>query len=203
MPISSTEPPRPLDRLRRIPWRRWNRALHRDIGYLAAGLTVLYAVSGLAINHMADWNPNYRVVQVCREVGPLPSELPEEALAGLLLERLKVPERPRAAFQPDPDTLEVFMREGRYSVDLPTGRVLYEAVRPRPVLYAFNRLHINAPKRAWTYLADLYALGLLTLGLTGLFILRGPKGMTGRGAWLTLAGCVVPALYWAWWACFQ
>jgi len=183
-----------------IPWRRWNRALHRDIGYLAAGLTVLYAISGLAINHMADWNPNYRVVQVWREVGPLPTEGSEEDLTRMLLERLKVTEQPRASFQPDQDTLDVFMKQGKYSADLPTGRVLYEAVQPRPVLYAFNRLHINAPKQAWTYLADLYALGLLTLGITGLFILRGPNGITGRGAWLTGIGCAVPLLYWLWWA---
>jgi uncharacterized protein len=189
-----------LQLLSRIPWRRWNRALHRDIGYLAVGMTILYAVSGLAVNHVADWNPNYRMVQEWRDVGPMPTDPPDEELARMLLERLKVSERPRASFQPDQDTLEVFMREGKYSVDLPTGRVLFEAVRPRPVLHAFNRLHINAPKQGWTYLADLYALGLLALAVTGLFVLRGKQGITGRGAWLTLVGCAIPGLYWAWWA---
>ena len=174
--------------------------MHRDIGYLAAGLTVLYAVSGLAINHVADWNPNYRKVQEWRQVGPLPGDLSEQELTRQLLGRLKVTEAPRSAYQPDADTLEVFMKDGKYAVDLPTGKVLFEAVRPRPVLYAFNRLHVNAPKRAWTYLADLYALGLLALGLTGLFILQGRNGISGRGAWLTLAGCAVPGAYWAWWA---
>jgi hypothetical protein len=184
----------------RIPWRRWNRALHRDIGYLAAGLTVVYAISGLAINHMADWNPSYRVVQETRTVAPLPKDLPEEELAKLLLARLGVREPPRASFQPEEDTLEVYMKEGKYSVDLPSGKVVFEAVKARPVLQAFNRLHINAPKQAWTYLADLYALGLLILGITGLFILRGPNGLGGRGAWLTALGCGVPLLYWIWWA---
>ncbi len=183
-----------------IPWRRWNRALHRDIGYLAAGMTVVYAISGLAINHMADWNPNYRVVREARVVGPLPKELPEDEIARELLKRLKVAERPRTAFQPDEDTLEVIMKQGKYSADLPTGKVVFEALQPRPVLLAFNRLHINAPKQAWTWIADAYALGLLALGLTGLFILRGPEGITGRGAWLAAAGCAVPSLYWLWWA---
>ncbi len=184
----------------RIPWRRWNRAVHRDVGYLAAGLTVVYAISGLAINHMADWNPSYRLVRETREVAPLPKELPEDELARLLLERLRIHEPPRATFQPDEDSLEVYMKAGKYSADLPTGKVVFEAVQPRPVLHAFNRLHINAPKQAWTYLADLYALGLLALGITGLFILRGPNGITGRGAWLTALGCAVPLAYWSWWA---
>ncbi len=36
-----------------------NRITHRDIGYLIAGLTIIYAVSGIALNHKHDWNPNY------------------------------------------------------------------------------------------------------------------------------------------------
>jgi hypothetical protein len=186
--------------LSRIPWRRWNRAVHRDVGYLAAGLTVVYAISGLAINHMADWNPSYRIVQERLEVGPLPKDPPEPELARMLLQRLKISEPPRSSFQPDEDTLEVYMKTGKYAVDLPTGKVVFEAVRPRPVLMAFNRLHINAPKQAWTYIADVYAVGLLALGITGLFILRGPNGITGRGAWLTAIGCAVPTTYWVWWA---
>nr|MCU0409567.1 hypothetical protein [Bacteroidales bacterium] len=36
-----------------------NRITHRDIGYLIAGLTIIYALSGIALNHKHDWNPNY------------------------------------------------------------------------------------------------------------------------------------------------
>ena len=35
------------------------RALHRDFGYIAVGLTFIYALSGLAVNHIADWDPNF------------------------------------------------------------------------------------------------------------------------------------------------
>ncbi len=43
-------------------WRKWNRAIHRDFGYLFFGMTIIYALSGIAINHLDDWNPNYKVV---------------------------------------------------------------------------------------------------------------------------------------------
>ena len=33
-------------------WRGWLRAVHRDFGYLAVGFTLIYAVSGIAINHI-------------------------------------------------------------------------------------------------------------------------------------------------------
>ena len=40
-------------------WRAWLRAIHRDVGYLAVGFTIIYAVSGIAINHRGDsFNPD-------------------------------------------------------------------------------------------------------------------------------------------------
>ena len=41
--------------------RKWSRILHRDIGFFFIGTTLIYAISGIALNHMADWNPNYSV----------------------------------------------------------------------------------------------------------------------------------------------
>ncbi len=183
-----------------VSWRRWNAAIHRDLGYLVVGMTLVYAVSGLAVNHMADWNPNYHKVLKTHTMEPLPRDLPEAELARLALQRLKAKETLRSAFQPDEDTLQIFVQGGTYSVDLPSGKVLFEGLRPRPVLEAMNRLHLNAPKRLWTYLADLYALALIVVSLTGLFILRGRQGLAGRGAWLTGLGALVPLGYWLWWS---
>ena len=35
-----------------LKWRKWNRAVHRDFGYLFLGMTIIYALSGIALNHM-------------------------------------------------------------------------------------------------------------------------------------------------------
>jgi len=37
--------------MKRKTLRRWNNALHRDIGYLAFGMTLIYALSGIILNH--------------------------------------------------------------------------------------------------------------------------------------------------------
>ena len=47
----------------RINWRKWNRVLHRDLGYLFFGMSVIYALSGIALNHVNDWNPSYIITQ--------------------------------------------------------------------------------------------------------------------------------------------
>ena len=181
------------------PWRRWNAATHRDVGYVTVALTLAYAISGLAVNHIASWNPNYAKVKEVRQIQPLSRTDPTEVLVRAAQAQLKPEGKFKSAFQPDDDTLQLYYERITYAVDLPTGKVLVEAVRPRPVLYAMNQLHLNAPKRLWTLIADLYAVALIVLAGTGLFIIKGPKGFFGRGLWLTGAGAAVPVLYWLWW----
>jgi hypothetical protein len=177
-----------------IPWRRWSIALHRDIGYAAAALTIVYAISGLAVNHVADWNANYRVSKTAMTVAPITAEQEPEIVAAAM-DRLKLTTPPRSSFRPDPKTVQLFYKGTVYHVDLPTGKVIVEATVPRPVLYEMNQLHLNHAKRAWTWIADVYALALIVLAVTGLFVLKGRLGITGRGAWFTAAG-LIPVGYW-------
>ena len=183
-------------------WRRLNNVLHRDIGYLAVGLTVVYGVSGLAVNHVRDWNPSYRVERVALQIAPIRAT-DRDAIVAEAREKLGVTQAPRNTFRPDPDTLQLFFRDGNYSIDLPTGKVITERTRPRPVLYEMNQLHLNTPKRLWTWIADLYAIGLIVLAIMGMFVLKGRTGITGRGAWLTGAGVLLPVAYWVYHSYWQ
>ena len=176
------------------PWRRWSIVLHRDVGYLAVALTIAYAISGIAVNHIADWNPNYRVTKTFTTVAPV-AMTSEEGIVPNVMKRLRLSEPPRSSFRPDPNTVQLFYKGTTYHVDLPTGKVMIESTRSRPVLFEMNQLHLNHTKRAWTWIADVYALALLLLAITGLFVLKGRLGITGRGAWLTAAG-LIPVGYW-------
>ncbi len=178
-----------------IPWRRWSIALHRDIGYLAVALTIAYAISGLAVNHLADWNPNYRITRTFATIAPISAQTSPEIVA-LAVERLQLTAAPAKSFRPDPQTLQLFYKAKVYHVDLPTGNVMIESNVPRRVLYEMNRLHLNQPKRVWTWVADAFALALIVLAVTGLFVLKGRLGITGRGAWLTALGTAVPLGFW-------
>jgi uncharacterized protein len=178
-----------------VNWRHLNNVLHRDIGYLAVGLTVVYAVSGLAVNHVRDWNPSYRVEKTILTIPPIEATERGE-IVRIAKESLGIAQEPRNVFRPDPETLQLFFREANYRIDLPTGSVIVESARPRPVLFEMNQLHLNTPKRVWTLVADVYALALVVLAITGMFVLKGRTGITGRGAWLTAAGVVLPMAYW-------
>ncbi len=162
-------------------------------------MTLVYAVSGLAVNHISSWNPNYIKAQEVRQIPAMEPSEPVEILIQKAQASLQPVGRFKSSYQPDDATLQLFYEQATYSVDLPTGKVLVDTTRPRPVLYALNQLHVNGPKRLWTVIADLYALSLIVLALSGLFILKGPKGLRGRGLWLVGAGAAIPLGYWLWW----
>ena len=41
--------------------RKLLRVLHRDLGYFIVGMTVIYALSGIYLNHRHDLNPDYKI----------------------------------------------------------------------------------------------------------------------------------------------
>ena len=80
-------------------------------------------------------------------------------------------------------------------MDAETGEGLLEHARRRTVFFEVNYLHYNTPKNLWTWFSDIFAGALILLAISGLFILKGKKGITGRGAWLTAAGLIIPAVF--------
>ncbi len=178
-----------------MTWHRLNVVLHRDIGYLAFGLTIVYGVSGLAVNHRADWNPSVKTTKTTMTIAPVQGDR-REALVQDALAKLGIAEKPRSSFQPNRSTLRLFFEDTTYAIDLPTGKVVVDRNVQRPVLYEFNALHLNTPKRVWTLIADVYAAALIVVAFTGLFVLKGRYGITRRCAVFTTIGVVLPAVYW-------
>lgn len=175
-------------------WRAWLRALHRDAGYLAVGLTIIYAASGLAINHIDDWDPNFKTVSQTHQIsGPIPAE--DQAAAAYVVEKLGIQEEIREAYRATDEQLEIYLDGRSLVVETKTGVVFDEAQEPRFFLRVANWLHYNRGKDAWTYIADGYAVFLLFLAVSGVFMLKGRSGLLGRGAILILLGASVPILY--------
>lgn len=178
---------------KRISWRALLRAVHRDAGYTAVGLTFVYALSGLAVNHLADWDPNFASTTTARELGaPLPED--DDAAKKMVLDRLGIHDAPKEVYR-EGDDLEVLFEHRSLHVATATGHVIDEERRPRFLIRAANWLHLNRGKKAWTYFADSYAAGLLLLATSGLFMLTGKKGIFGRGIFFVAAGVAIPVAY--------
>jgi uncharacterized protein len=186
--------PAPARVKRPFPWRSWLRAIHRDAGYFGVGLTLVYALSGLAVNHVADWDPSFRQIEKTHRVaGPLASD--PEASAKQVLRSLAIDEAPREIYAAGDDAVDIVFDRRTLHVTPSTGRVLEEGQSPRFLLRAANWLHLNRGKKAWTYAADAYAVILLYLAFSGLFMIPGRKGLLGRGAVIAILGAAVPIGY--------
>lgn len=179
----------------RLKWRPWLRALHRDFGYLAVGLTLIYALSGLAVNHIADWDPNFE--NYAREytvAAPLPVDDDEE-IARIVQEHAGITGEPVDVYRVSDDLLEVTFDDRTLHVTPSSGRVFEEGQEPRFFLRAANWLHLNRGKQAWTWFADGYAVVLVFLATSGMFMIPGRKGLLGRGAILVALGAAIPLVY--------
>lgn len=180
----------------RLRPRRVLRLLHRDIGYALFALTSAYAVSGIAVNHIGDWNPSYAATRTALAIGPIAAEDLDGMEAAVVARTGLPPDEVTGRHRPDPNTFVLFLPEGgEVRVDIRTGEGQMERYRPRPLLYASNVLHLNRLKGAWTYVADVFALLLLFLAVSGLFMLKGRTGLGGRGKWLVGIGVVVPLVF--------
>jgi len=173
--------------------RRLIRVLHRDVGYFLFGLVTFYSVSGIAVNHIDAWNPSYSTTVSAVSIGPLSGDL--DALEGAVVERLDLdPDEVAGRHRPAADTFVVFLPHGGEArVAISSGEGKLKRVRTRPFIFESNVLHLNHLKGVWTWVADAFAVLLLGLAATGLFMLKGRTGLMARGKWFVAAGLLLPA----------
>jgi len=176
-----------------IKWRKWNKAIHRDFGYLFFGMVLIYAISGIAINHIDDWNPNYVITTEDIQIDPPGLKLSKAEIKSLL-EPFNESNNYKSHYYPNDEVVKIFLKDGTAYINLVSGNGLIEKTSRRPLFREVNYLHYN-PIKYWTWYSDIFAGSLILLAISGVLIPRGGAGITKRGAWLTLLGILIPAIY--------
>jgi len=174
-------------------WRGWLRAVHRDFGYLAIGFTVIYAVSGIAQNHIEDWGDvSYKASERTVQIAPITETEPTATAVGRVVAAAGLGEPTSVTRAGDELRLEY---KGGEKVTAIAGDVTVQTRERRAFIGVANWLHKARGKKAWKYIADVYALFLLYLAISGIFMIKGKLGLKWRGGTLIGAGVAVPALY--------
>jgi uncharacterized protein len=175
-----------------MKWRSSALVIHRDLGYFFTGVIVIYAVSGLAVNHADDWDANF-IVEERKVMLDLPRErydVTEEQVRTNLVS-LGAAEDYRSHDFPSPQKIKIYLVNGSILARLSDGQGTHETIRRRPVLYHLNALHLN-PAKWWKIFSDVFAVALILIVITGLLLPRGRQGLAGRGKWLVGAGIIAP-----------
>ena len=177
---------------------KYLRLTHRHISYFFAGVILLYAISGIVLNHRDSINPNFTVER-------LEYKLPNDVLVSKnvvnkasVIDYLKTIDEDKnytKHYFPTENTMKVFLKSGsNVSVDFDSRTVVYEKLTRRPFLSSITSLHYN-PGRWWTYFSDAFAVCLIIITVTGLFLVKGKKGFIGIGGIEFLLGVAIPILF--------
>ncbi|MFN3242533.1 MAG: PepSY-associated TM helix domain-containing protein [Planctomycetota bacterium] len=183
---------------RRLPqWVRW---LHIYLSMIAFGVTMLFAVTGLTLNH-ADWFESGEPT-----VRSLAGELPQPLLRGEL-DKLAVAEHLRhehrlkgmvTEFEVDEQKLFVLYKGPGYSadvvVDRQAGSYRVEEAR-RSVMAILDDLHKGRDcGPVWSLVIDVSAVLLTLLSITGIWLLLYLKKRRRSGLVLGFVGGMVATM---------
>ena len=154
--------------------------------------------TGTCAAHQRDTiNPNFSIT---RKEYKIAEKLPDKAGMNkekvlTLLEPLGESGNYTKYYFPKTDVMKVFLKGGsNLLVNVKTGEAVYESVTRRPLIGAMSRLHYN-PGQWWTYFADIFAIALIIITLSGIIMLKGNKGIIGRGGIEVIVGILIPILF--------
>jgi hypothetical protein len=174
--------------------RKSLRSLHRDFGYLVVGITFIYTVSGIAMNHRQDWNPHYTLVTEEVTIPATDQMEYSKTEIGSLLGKFKNQTVYKKHFITKDATIKIFVEEGTVIYTPLEGTADLELLKKRPFWFQINRIHLAQTDRLWIWISDVMAVFLLFVAISGLFLLKGKYGIKGRGLWLTSLGIIIPLL---------
>lgn len=172
--------------------RKTLRSLHRDFGYFVVGITFIYTVSGIALNHRQDWNPHYSLIS---EELTIPianrNDFNKDEIQSLL-KKFEYDPVYKKHFITKGGDIKVFVEEGTVIYDPQKGIAELEILKKRPFFFQINKLHLAQTGYLWIWISDAMAVFLLFVAISGLFLLKGKYGLQGRGLWLTGLGIIIP-----------
>ena len=188
-----------------MKWRNkslsyWFRVLHRDLGYLMVGVCLIYAVSGILLNHMNGKDPAFRTTEAAVQ---LEKGMQAEELLAAWNRQEDLPPVKRV-LSIDESHHRLMLEGGVGVYDAASGCVDYEVHEKRPVVYWFNRLHYNRIQ-GWNLMGDFFAVSLVFFAVSGLFMVKGKMDWQDAengcfsgysdSAGIHLAGCLNMKVY--------
>jgi uncharacterized protein len=149
---------------------RW----HRRIGLLVIGMSLVFAVSGISLNHQALWDPYYIESERYEVAEDLTTSMGEDELNSYLKKRYGIEEDITSSLWDSSHTVTISYPTGiSFAVDLKEKRILEKITRKRPIIYDTIQLHLNGLKGSWAYISDTFAIGLIFLSISGVYLALG------------------------------
>lgn len=170
-----------------------NRALHRDLGYLFIGLTLIYGLSGIAvILRYLDVDIAHSETKIERV---LDANLSKEQLnAYWMSKKSELPKLSKIRTTDNVSEEFIIRVKGGEGVYAPqTGALSVTVYKTNKLVKFVNDIHYNVGGR-FTWLGLVYAFMLVFFAISGAIIVKGRKGFMRRGIWFMSIGLLIPIL---------
>lgn len=164
---------------------------HRDIGYFLSGLIIIYSISGIALNHIDDFNPDFVIKRDTVKLAIPITKIQEKDIQ--YFSKLVGEKKIKIWDQPTPNQLKIYYDNASLHIYMDEKTGIYEKLHKRIPIYHTNLIHRNSIK-GWKWVSDIFGILLIVLTITGMFILKGKYGFSKRGKWLVLMGFIPPIL---------
>lgn len=171
-----------------------NRALHRDLGYLFIGLTLIYGISGVAVilRHL-----DIDIIHIKTKTEKvLSTNLSIDQLTTYWTENKN--DLPKLTkIKQSNESNEIYLirvKGGSGSYNRKTGNLLTTRYKTNRLIKFANDIHYNVGGR-FTWMALLYAFILIFFAISGAIIVKGRKSFMKRGIWFAIIGFAVPLIF--------
>ncbi|MEN8116551.1 MAG: PepSY-associated TM helix domain-containing protein [Bacteroidota bacterium] len=175
--------------------RKLLRILHRDLGYFIVAMTIVYALSGIFLNHRHDFNPDYKIFVVNFNSGIENKSTLTEPEVRSVLDDLPYNVKYKKHYLNNHGDIKVFIENGEVVIDPLSGRGTMHYLQKRRIIFEMNKLHKASIGTLWKWVSDIMAVILLFVAVSGLFLLKGKRGFSRWGLWWTIGGIVVPLIF--------
>ncbi len=175
--------------------RKLLRIFHRDLGYFIVGMTIVYVVSGIFLNHRHDFNPDYSIYSEEFSFDPNAKDATNKATLIAIINDLPHDLKYKKHYIDSEGMVKVFIESGEVVINPDSGKGVFRYLERRPVIFGMNKLHRAAIGTVWKWVSDIMAFILLFVAVTGLFLLKGKRGFIRWGLWWMIAGFVVPLVF--------
>lgn len=175
--------------------RKLLRILHRDFGYFIVGMTMVYSLSGIFLNHRHDFNPDYKIFSYNFQSDYKNKTNLTEREVKDILQSFEHKIVYKKHYLNNEGIVKVFIENGEVAIDPESGQGTMHYLQKRPIIFGMNKLHKSTIGSVWKWVSDLMAVILLFVAISGIFLLKGKRGFNRWGWWLTIAGIVVPLVF--------
>ncbi|WP_106794185.1 PepSY-associated TM helix domain-containing protein [Aquimarina sp. Aq78] len=173
----------------------WNRIIHRDLAYFFLGLIIAFSISGITLNHRESFSSREYSIE-SKEVSMILPESQDQITETFIRETSKswdVPNELRG-FEVDGKEIVIFYKNAFGLIDIDTGKGRLEFSKPIPVLKQMTILH-QTTNTWWIWFSDIFGIAMLTITITGMFIIKGKNSFKRYGWKLTLIGLIFPFIF--------